>query len=375
MSGSATIRTKAPRPTSSSTVPGRTSLRLQWRDHEFSTLWRPRPFLVTVSLGLLAALLVPLSLGLGDYPISFARALKVILTGEGTRLEQLVVLDWRMPRALSAIAVGCSLGLAGCLTQSVTRNPLASPDILGITSGASAMAVTVIVFGSGTGFLGWLGGVGIALAAFAGAVLASIIVWLLSWKAGADTFRLVLCGIIITSLLSGYISFVMIRAELHDASTAQLWLTGSLSHADWNSTMPVAVVVIATTPLLAWIAYLLLAAVLGRDIASALGQRFHYSQLAMLVLAVALSAFAVSAAGPIGFVAFVAPQLAQRLCGVSTPPLVASAFSGAVLLIGADSLTQSLLTNDIPVGIVTSIIGGVFLLYLLVQHNRKVAAI
>lgn len=354
------------------TVPGRPAFRIGTKLFELSAVWRPWQLSATFILAIVALLLVPLSITLGDYPISFGRVLEVISSGQGTRLEKLVVFEWRMPRALTALTVGCALGLAGALTQSVTRNPLASPDILGITAGASAMAVTVIVFGSGTGIIGWLAGIGVPLAAFIGAVSTSIVVWVLSWKGDANPFRLLLSGIIITSLLSGYISFAMIRAQLHDASVAQFWLTGSLDRANWTTTFPVTIALIISAPTLGWVSYQLLPTALGQDLAKALGSRFNAVQFSVLMLAVALTAVAVSAAGPIGFVAFVAPQIALRVCRTATPPLLASAFTGAILLLGADVAIHALLGVELPVGIVTSIIGGLFLLYLLVQQNRKV---
>lgn len=345
-----------------------------FRAGPISFLWRPRVVLVCIIAAALIVFLGALSIGLGDYPISVPRVLEVIFQGEGSRVERLVVLEWRMPRVATAIAVGCALGLSGALTQTVTRNALASPDILGITTGASAMAVTVIVLGSGGGFAGWLAGIGIPLAALLGAILSATVIWALAWRRQADSYRLVLVGIIITALLSSYINFLMVRAELRDASQAQFWLTGSLARSEWSTTIPIAVLVIVCAPLLAWIAYQALATTLGPGLARALGQRVNAVQVAMLALAVALAAVAVSAAGPIGFIAFVAPQVALRLCGVPSPPLAASALTGAVLLLGADIVTQAVLPVELPVGIVTSALGGIFLIYLLVQRTRSTDA-
>ncbi|MGV0397111.1 FecCD family ABC transporter permease [Corynebacterium suicordis] len=355
----------------SARVPGRPAFRVG----PISTVFRPRALLVSVVLAIAAIVLAAWSIGLGDFPVSISRVLEVVFTGQGTRVEKLVVMDWRMPRALTAIFVGCALGLSGALTQSITRNSLASPDILGITTGASAAAVTVIVLGSGaTGFVGWLSGIGIPLAALIGAIATAVVIWALAWRRNTDSFRLVLFGIIITALLSSYINFLMIRAELRDASTAQMWLTGTLEKAAWESTWPIAIVVLVCTPLLAWIGHQLLATMLGPDTARALGQNIQGTQVALLGVSVALAAVAVSAAGPIGFVAFVAPQVALRLCNSATPPLVASALTGAVLLLAADIVTQAALPVELPVGILTSAIGGVFLIYLLVQRNRATTA-
>lgn len=365
-------------------VPGRPAFRVG----TFSTVWRPRQFFVTLSLAVAAVALFILSICLGDYPLSPARVAEVIgariadnlrlsfladLIDAPTRIEELVIFDWRMPRAVTAVVVGAALGLSGALTQSVTRNALASPDILGITTGASAMAVTVIVMGGSAtgGAVGWLAGVGIPVAALIGGLLTGVAIWILGYQRGMDPFRLVLAGIIISALLMAYINFLMTRADLRDATTAQFWLSGSLNATTWTRALPVIVVVLIGVPVFAWIAFQLTASILGPDVARSLGQNVTGVQVALLLFSVALAAVAVSAAGPIGFVAFVSPQIAQRLCGRATPPLTASALFGACLLILADIATQTVLPVELPVGLLTSAVGGLFLIYLLIQNNRR----
>lgn len=333
-----------------------------------SVRWRPRHVLVNVVVAAAVLLLFAISIGVGDYPVSPGRVLQVLLTGDGSRIEQLVVLEWRMPRALVGVAAGGALALSGALMQSITRNPLASPDILGITSGAAAMAVTVITLGGAS----WLGMVGIPLAAIIGAFATAGVMWVLAWRRGLDSYRLVLVGIVLSALLQAYIHYRTIRADLHDAATAQLWLTGSLTASDWSRAIPLSALLLASIPLLAWVAFQLSATVLGDDIAHALGVRVSAAQAALLALTVVLAACAVAAAGPIGFVAFVAPQVALRLCGASAPPLLASTLVGAAVLLIADITTQAILPFELPVGILTSAFGGVFLMYLLFRQSRKV---
>lgn len=366
------------------TVPGRPAFRLG----ALSMVWRPRQFAVSAALAVGVVLLLLLSICLGDYPLTPIRVAEVIgarlfdalhLTAlrdmivEPSRIEELVVFDWRMPRSVTGIVVGAALGLSGALTQSVTRNALASPDILGITTGASAMAVTIIVLGGGAsgGLVGWLSGVGIPVAALIGGLLTGLAIWLLAYQRGMDPFRLVLSGIIISALLMAYISFLMTRADLRDATTAQMWLSGSLNASNWTRAMPVILLVLIGVPVFAWISFQLMASILGPDVARSLGQNVTGVQVALLVFSVALAAVAVSAAGPIGFVAFVSPQIAQRLCGRSTPPLLASGLFGSCLLILADMATQSILPVELPVGLLTSAVGGLFLIYLLIQNNRR----
>ena len=150
-----------------------------------------------------------------------------------------------------------------------------------------------------------------------------------------------------------------------------MWLTGSLGSSTWQRTLPISLLVVVCVPVTAWIAFRLLASLLGPDTATALGQNTRATQVVLLGLSVALAAVAVAASGPIGFVAFVAPQVALRLTRVAAPPLIASALTGAVLLIGADIITQSLLPVELPVGLLTSAVGGVFLIHLLVRNNRR----
>jgi len=338
-----------------------------------STVWRPRHFFATIAMVVVLFVLAAVSLGLGDYPISPVRVAEILLTNGGSRIEHLVIFDWRMPRTLTAILVGSALGISGALTQSVTRNPLASPDILGITTGASAAAVTVIVLGGGsTGIVGWLSDVGIPVASLIGAFLTGAVIWLLAYRRGVDPFRLVLAGIVISALLAAFINFLMTRANIDDAASAQMWLAGSLNSADWSRVRPVLLVVVLLTPLFVWISFQLFANVLGPDVAKGLGQNVTIVQALLLVLSVILAAMAVAAAGPIGFVAFVSPQIARLICGRDTPPIIASGLFGATLLLAADIITQSWLPVELPVGLLTSAVGGLFLIYLLVKTNRKV---
>lgn len=337
-----------------------------------STVWRPRPFAATAGLASAAVLLFGFALSLGDYDIPLANVFAVLLGG-GDEADRLVVLEWRMPRAATAMCVGAALGLSGALLQSVTRNPLASPDILGITMGASAAAVTVIVLGtSGATIAGsWLAGIGVSASAGIGALASALVIWLLALRRNVDSFRLVLFGVIINALLQAYVNYLLIRAVLRDAQTASFWLTGSLNAANWKTVVPVLTLLLLFLPLLAWISYQFKAMELGVDVAASLGQSPRANQFVFLAASALLAAAAVAAAGPIGFVAFVSPQVALRLCGVSTPPLVASAFTGSILVIAADLVVTQLVPVSLPVGLLTSPIGGAFLIFLLIKTNRR----
>ena len=337
-----------------------------------SAAWRPRTFLATVLLALTVLALFAIELAVGDYTLPLGTVWHVLLGG-GETTDKLVVLEWRMPRAATAIGVGAALGLAGALLQSVTRNPLASPDILGITMGASAAAVTVIVIGTGSASMvtSWISGLGISTAAAVGAMTSALVIWLLAFRRNVDPFRLVLFGVVINALLQAYVNYLLIRAELRDAQTATFWLTGSLNAANWHTTTAVFVLLGISTPVMVWISYQFKAMELGPDIAAGLGQTPHRNQFTFIACSAILAAVAVAAAGPIGFVAFVAPQVALRLCAVSSPPLTASALTGALLVTASDLATAHALPVALPVGLLTSVFGGSFLVYVLIQNNRR----
>ena len=226
--------------------------------------------------------------------------------------------------------------------------------------------MTIIVLGSGT-----MGAVSLPVAALIGSTLAAVVIWLLGSRRGMDTFRLVLSGIMITALLQSYITWLLLRADISDAAIAKTWLTGSLVASSANRNLPVLLVLTLIVPTIGYMAFQLRAMTLGDDMAAGLGVSVEKHKALFLLVSVVLTAVAVSAAGPIGFVAFVAPQLAMRLTGTPTPPLVGSALCGAALLAVADLVARAGLPVELPVGLVTSAIGGAFLVYLLIQTNRK----
>lgn len=337
-----------------------------------SVAWRPRVFFATALLALTALAVFVMALAIGDYTLPFSSIGQVLL-GRGDETDRLVIVQWRMPRAATAAGVGACLGLSGALLQSVTRNPLASPDILGITMGASAAAVTVIVFGTGSAEVvaTWLGGLGVSVSAAIGALASALVIWLLAMRRSVDTFRLVLFGVVINALLQSYVNYLLVKAELRDAQTASFWLTGSLNAANWQTAAPMLALLAVLTPVLAWASFRLKAMELGPEVAIGLGLNPRINQFCFMGVSALLAAVAVAAAGPIGFAAFVAPQVAQRLCGVSAPPLVASALTGAALVLGSDLVATHALPVALPVGLLTSAIGGSFLVYLLIHTNRR----
>lgn len=335
-----------------------------------------RAYLLAPVLVVLTFLLVALHVSLGEYSIPLSQVFTIFFGDRTSRVDTTIVLDWRMPRAITGCAVGAALGLSGAITQSLTRNSLASPDILGVTAGASAAAVSVIILGPSTGFLGWLAGAGIPLTAFLGASATAGLVWVLSFRGRRpDPTRLVIIGILLTAMLGAYINFLMVRAKLLDAAAAQFWLTGSLTNSTWSRAWPAVIATLAAIPLACWLAFQFRTLVLGTEVAQSLGQRTRVTQLVALGVAVVLAAVAVAAAGPIGFLAFAAPHVARILAGSQVPPLISSALTGTVLLLSADFAVRTLTPTEVPVGLVTSACGGVLLLILLARRRRKAALI
>ena len=322
----------------------------------------------------LAGLVAAVSIGAGDFAISIPDVLRV-LTGGGDPGQQFVVRDLRLPRVAVGLLVGASLAMSGALTQTFARNPLASPDILGVTEGAAVGAVSIIVLSGATGTLAsTASGLGIPLAALVGALLTSAAIYLLAWRGGIDGQRLVLVGIGVGAVLSAGTSWLLVRAHVWDAAAATVWLTGSLSSRGWEQAEPLAWTLLVLGPAALVATRTLRALQLGDDPARSLGVRLQLAQLCTLVIAVCLAAVAVSTAGPIEFVAFVVPQVALRLVGGSRPPLLASAIYGALLVVASDLVARVVLPTELPVGLVTSAVGAPYLIWLLLRTNRKATA-
>ncbi|UWP85407.1 iron chelate uptake ABC transporter family permease subunit [Dactylosporangium fulvum] len=337
------------------------------RAGRFTTTVSARSIAVGVA-GLVATVAVAVvGIGKGSFTIPPGDVVDVLLGG-GTPAQRLIVLDLRLPRILTALLVGAALAVSGALTQTLTRNPLASPDVLGVTNGASLGAVAVIVLaGPASG--------AVPLAALAGGLLAATLVYVLAWRRGVDGYRLVLVGLGFGELAQSGVSWFLVRAEIVDATRATVWLNGSVAGAEWAQVRPLAAALAVLLPLAVATSFTLQAMQFDDDVARSLGVRLQAGRLAVVLTAVALAAGSVAAAGPIEFVAFVVPQIALRLCGGSRPPLVVSAVLGALLVSVADLTARSLLTDrELPVGLVTAIVGAPYLLWLLVRTNRRMSA-
>ena len=287
------------------------------------------------------------------------------LGGAGTPADDFVVQDLRLPRVVTALLVGAALALGGAVFQSVVRNPLGSPDVLGFTSGAATGALTaIVVFGAGS--------LAVAGGAVAGGLTTGLLIHLLSWRNGVHGYRLVLVGIGVTAILTGVNGYLLTRAQLVDAARAVLWLTGSLNGRGWDDALPLLVALAVLLPVvLAGCGRALHLIEMGDDAAGALGIRVERVRLTALTAAVLLVSVGAAAAGPVAFVALTAPQLARRLTRSPGPNLGASACLGAALLVTADLVAQLAFPgHQLPVGVVTGVLGGGYLVWLLATERK-----
>lgn len=330
----------------------------------WSVVIRPRALLAGLACVLVALTAAVFAVGGGDYPMGPGAVLRT-LAGLGDPADAFVLYELRLPRVVTGLAVGAALGLAGAVFQSLVRNPLGSPDILGFTQGASAGALTAIVLLGG-------GAAAVAGGAIAGGLVTGVVIYLLAWRGGLHSHGLVLSGIGIAAMLTGINGYLLTRAQIVDAARAVLWLTGSLNGAGWEDAAPL----LAVLPVLLPVVLLLCGRAMhllemGDDTAYALGVRVEPVRLAALGSAVLLVAFAAAAAGPVAFVALTAPQLARRLTRSPGPNLLAAACMGAAMLTAADLAGQRFFPgHQLPVGVLTGVLGGGYLVWLLAAQRR-----
>ncbi|CAN5598024.1 iron chelate uptake ABC transporter family permease subunit [soil metagenome] len=320
---------------------------------------------VSVTLVLLAATAVVFawSISVGDFSIPIREVVETLLGG-GSGGSTFIVRELRLPRAAMAVTVGAAFGVAGAIFQRVADNPLASPDVIGIDSGAAVVAVAMIVWWNGTASQ-------ISIGALLGSFATAFAIYVLAWKSGVSGYRLVLVGIAIAAMLRAVTSYLLTRAEISDAAQAAVWLVGSLNGRSWSDLRPVALGVVILAPIAVAMSRQLRLLELGEDTARGLGTRVGLTQGMLMLVGVLLAALATSAAGPIAFVALVSPQIAKRLTGVRTVGLLPAAAMGALLLLTSDLLARRLFApTELPVGIITGVLGAPFLLYLLARGNR-----
>jgi iron complex transport system permease protein len=322
-----------------------------------------RPALVCLVLALAALATGVLELSTGDISVPPADVLRA-LAGDGSQAYHLVVVEWRLPRVLLALLLGVALGLAGAIFQALTRNPLGSPDVIGFGTGAytGVLIVTVLI---GTGYYV------VAAGALVGGLITAIAVYLFAFRRGVHGFRLIIVGIAVSAMLNAANQWFIVKVNLQTALVATIWGQGTLNGLGWDQVGPVALGVgLLCVALLAYGNRLAILE-MGDDAAAALGVRVERVRLAYLVIGVALTAVATAAAGPVAFVSLAAPQLARRLTRTPGTALAPSAAMGALLLVLSDWLAQRLFApTQLPVGVVTVAVGGVYLVWLLIRQGR-----
>ncbi len=318
-----------------------------------------------VVLGVVVVVLVGLvlvGLGVGDIPLAPGQVVAA-LVGHGDTVSDFVIGQLRGPRVSAALLVGASLGVAGGIVQSVVRNPIASPDVIGITSGASASGLTAIVlFG--------VSGVGLFWTVLVGALVVSVLIAALAWRRGITGNRVVLVGIGVAAMSVSVSGWMLTSGTVQQAGTALLWLSGSLNAVDPGivGVLAVAFVVLVVAALVQ--SPRLTVLTLGDEVASSLGLRPNRAKVLLLLTAVCLTAAAVATAGPVSFVALMAAPIARRLVGGGRVALGPAAAVGAVIVLASDLVAQFALPGTtLPVGVVTGVVGAPYLLWLLARSR------
>lgn len=323
-----------------------------------------RGLAVTLALGLVVVALGAVALTLGEYPIAVDRIVAALI-GDGSEAVRRIVVDWRLPRVLLAVIGGAALGLSGAIFQSITRNPLGSPDIIGFNTGAYTGALVVIVLLGGSA-------ASVTLGALIGGLVTGFAVYLLAFRRGVHGYRLIVVGIAVSAVLASVNSWMIVASSLEVAIGAASWGAGNLDLVGWTDVAAAALVVVIAIPVVAVLSRRLRVLELGDDAARALGVRTEQVRIAMLVIGVALVAVVTASVGPIVFVALAAPQLAHRLARTPGVALAPSAAMGAFLLLASDMIAQRLFAPlALPVGIVTACLGGAYLIGLLVAQARR----
>lgn len=322
-----------------------------------------RVAIITAILAGAVVVVAVVSLMIGDTDLSVSQVMGALL-GQGSASEQQIVVQWRLPRVLLGVLGGAALGVSGAIFQSITRNPLGSPDIIGFSSGAYTGAlIAVLVIGSQTGVT--------TIGALVGGLVTALIIYALAFQRGVQGMRLIVVGIAVSAALNALNSYLLITAGLEESVSAATWGAGSLNNANWAGVVAMLVSLAVLVPVTMANSRHVQMLEMGDDPAMALGVPAERKRLLLLVLGVGFVAVITALAGPIAFVALAAPQLAHRVTGSVGLPLLPAAVMGALLLAASDVLARVVVAPDqLAVGIVTSCLGGAYLLWVLISKAR-----
>lgn len=341
---------------------------VRFKSGRISFQWVKKTMWTVLFLSVAALILFIASLSVGSSYISPV-AVAAHLLGYGDGSHEFVLNTLRLPRAILAFMVGTALGTAGLILQGIIRNPLASPDIIGITSGASVGAIIFIAYVMGTVSIIWL-----PLWAIGGAAAAALLIYSLSWKKGVTPIRLVLMGIGIAALMKAFVTMTLVMSEAAVTTKAYIWLTGSLYGAAWTDVYAMLPWLLLFIPAALLYARLMNALELGDDVAKSLGIGIEVQRFGLLLISVVLAGSAVAFAGGIEFVGLIAPHIGRMLVGRSYAGLVlVSALTGGLLVMAADIVARTaFLPLDVPAGVFTAAIGAPFFIYLLYRNRNHV---
>ena len=329
----------------------------------FSVIVAVRSLIVGLAAAALTVVLGLVALALGDFPLTVTEVVGV-LAGQVQGLPAIVVTEWRLPRAVAAIVFGAALAVAGAIFQSVTRNPLASPDIIGLANGSfTGMLVALLLLGGSWPLL--------TAGSLIGGLLAAVAIYLLAYRTGLQGFRFIVVGIGVSAMLASVNTWMLLRVELETALFASAWGAGTLNSVTTSTLLPAGALIVLLLALLSLVTPAIRQLDLGDDAAAATGVAVNRARLVAITIAVGLVSAVTAVAGPIAFVALAAPQITRRLTRSAGIPFAATAAVGGVLLLGSDLIAQHVIPLTVPVGVVTVVLGGGYLVWLLIHESRR----
>lgn len=329
-----------------------------------SRLKRKRRFIWMTSLmAIISLVLCGLMLMLGNtiYPVQ--DVIKVLL-GEQVKGATFAVNTIRFPRMVAGLFAGFAFGVGGYIFQTMLRNPLANPNVIGITTGSSAAAVFCIIVLNASN-------TAVSIAAVIGGLATAVFIYLLAKGTSFSIGRLILIGIGIQAMLTAFINYLMLIGDTHDIPAAMRWLSGSLNGAKLPNLYPLILIVCICTPILMYFAKRLEMLELGEHAATSLGVNTNQTRVILIITSVLMIALATAATGPIAFISFLAGPIAKKLAGVGFSGLIPAGLIGVILVLAADLIGQFAFETRYPVGVITGIIGAPYLIYLLIRINRK----
>ncbi len=324
---------------------------------------RRRFILVTSLLAIIASALGCAMLMLGNtiYPIQDVIG---VLLGEQVKGASFAVGTIRFPRMVAGIFTGFAFGVAGTVFQTMFRNPLANPNVIGITAGSSAAAVFCIIVLQASNMV-------VSIASVVGGLATVIVIFLLSKGTSFSIGRLILIGIGIQAIMNAVISYLLLIGQKHDIPTAMRWLSGSLNGAKMENLYPLILTVLIFAPIIILLGKRLDMLELGEQAATSLGIDTDKTRLVLIISSVLIIALATATTGPIAFVAFLSGPIAKRLVGVGFSNIIPAGLVGIVLVLASDLIGQFAFVARYPVGVITGILGAPYLIYLLTRMNRK----